>query len=173
MDENIKKILQTLDDGTRLLKGEWTSDGRKIFRFLITEILLQNSCAINENDGKIKSGIKYCLSGKGNPSAIIWIYRLDENQERTFHKEKSGIGEFKLPITLENDTPDENEEGYIELYLNRNAFENFVLTINSLLLKGTIKFLVMSKKQNIEESEDSLIVTEYSMENCLSLKLET
>lgn len=74
MDDKTKAILQRLDDGTRLIKGEWTSDGKKLFRFLVTEILSKNACTIDEDEKRLISGIRYCLTGKGNPPTFIWIY---------------------------------------------------------------------------------------------------
>ena len=168
MDDKTKDIFRRLDDGTRLIKGEWTSDGRKLFIFLVTEILSKNVCAIDENEEKLESGIQYCLTGKGNPPAFIWIYRLRESQDLKAHRKTSGIGSFMLPMP--DDDNDEIQERYIQIYLYPIPFNNFVQTINSLLFKGTIKFEVVVKKTPGEESEDNLIVTEYSMENCLSLK---
>jgi hypothetical protein len=171
MDDKTKDIFRSLDDGTRLIKGEWTSDGRKLFRFLVTEILSQNVCSIDENEEKLKSGIQYCLKGKGDPPVFIWIYRLRKSQDLKAHRKISGIGSFKLPMTDEDN--DEIQEGYIQIYLDPIPFNNFVQTINSLLFKGTIKFEVVVKKTQGEESEDNLIVTEYSIENSLSLKPES
>jgi hypothetical protein len=171
MDDKTKDIFRSLDDGTRLIKGEWTSDGRKLLRYLVTEILTQNVCSIDENEEKLKSGIQYCLKGKGDPPAFIWIYRLHESQDVKAQRKTSGIGSFMLSMTDEDN--DEIQEGYIQIYLDPIPFSNFVQTINSLLFKGTIKFEVVVKKTPGEESENNLIVTEYSIENSLSLKPES
>jgi len=170
MDNKNKDLFRRLDDSTRLIKGEWTSDGRKLFRFLVTEILSKNVCAIDANEEKLESGIQYCLTGKGNPPVFIWIYRLDENQELKTHRKASGIGTFMLPMVVGDN--DARQEGYIKIYLDPIPFNNFVQTLSSLLLKGMINFEVVVKEALGEESGDNLIVTEYSMENYLSLKPE-
>ena len=170
MDDKIKAIFQRLDAGTQLIKGEWTSDGRKLFKFLVTEILSKNTCTIDDAEERFKSGIQYCLTGKGNPPAFIWIYRVNEAQAPKLLRKASGIGSFMLAVTDDNDD-DEIQEGYIEIYLDPISFNDFVQTINSLQFKGTIKFEVIAEKPTNEDSEDNLIVTEYSMENCLLGKL--
>ena len=170
MDDKTKAIFQRLDDGTQLIKGEWTSDGRKLFRFLVTEILSKNACTIDEDEERLESGIQYCLTGKGNPPAFIWIYRVNETQAPKLLRKTSGIGSFMLPVTDDNNNDEERQERYIQIYLDPISFNDFVQTINSLQFKGTIRFEVVVKKPSSEESEDNLIVTEYSMENCLSLK---
>lgn len=168
MDDKTKDIFRRFDDDTRLIKGEWTSDGKKVFRFLVTEILAKNVCTIDENEERLESGIQYCLTGEGNSPAFIWIYKSCESQDLKAYRKTSGIGSFLLPMT--DDDNDEIEEGYIQIYLDPISFDNFAQTIRSLLFKGKIKFEVVVKKRPDEESEDNLIVTEYSLENCLSLQ---
>jgi hypothetical protein len=171
MDDKTKDLIRRLDDGTRLIKGEWTSDGRKLFRFSVTEIISRNVCALDVHEEKLESGIQYCLTGKGDPPVLIWIYRLSDNRELKAHRKTSGIGSFTLPMAGADN--DEIQKGYIQIYLDPISFENFVQSINSLLFKGTIKFEVMVKETIGEESGDDFIVTEYLMENSLSLKTES
>lgn len=167
MDDKPKDLFRRLDDSIRLTKGEWTSDGRKLFRFSVTEILSKNFCSVSENEEGLESGIQYCLKGKGHPPVLIWIYRISEKT----HRETSGIGLFMLPIA--DVANDERQEGYIQIYLDPFSFNNFVQTLKSLLFKGTIKFEVVVKEASGEESGDSLIVTEYSMGNYLALQSES
>jgi len=165
MDEKTQNVLHDLDEGTRLLKGEWTSDGRKLFNFEVTEIEVHNSCGLKVSTKEIVSGLRYFLRGKGSPNARIYIHKGIKSSNCIEAAEKIGIGTFFFYTTDENE-----QEAQIEIVLHPEAFEDFIHTITILRFKGELKFRVIVKKRLEETPGDVLEVVSYELENYLTLR---
>lgn len=163
MDEKTQKVFRDLDEGTRLLKGEWTSDGRKLFNFEVIEIEIHNSCGLKVDTKEIVSGLRYFLQGKGNPNAMIYVNKGIENSDREV-EEKNGIGTFFFYMT-----DDDKQKAQIEIVLHPDAFEDFIHTITILRFKGKLKFRVIVKKIPGEKTDDVLMVSSYELENFLQV----
>lgn len=165
MDEKTQKVLRDLDEGTRLLKGEWTSDGRKLFNFKVTEIEVHNSCGLNKGGIKeIGSVLRYFLQGKGNPNARIYVHKGIKSSGCNETEENIGIGTFFFYIT-----DDDEQEAQIEIVLHPDAFENFIHTLTILRFKGELTFRVIVQKMPDEKNDDVLMVSSYELDNLLQL----
>ncbi len=167
MDEKTKKVLRDLDEGTRLLKGEWTSDGRKLFNFEVNEIEVHNSCGLKVDTKEIVSGLRYFLRGKGNPNARIYIHKGIKNSDCIEASDKTGIGTFFIYTTDEDE-----QEAQIELVLHPDSFSDFVHTIRALRFKGKLRFRVIVNKMPDEKSDDVLMVSSYELENFMKLEFD-
>ena len=165
MDDKTQEVLRDLDEGTRLLKGEWTSDGRKLFNFEVTEIEVRNSCDLQDGTTEIVSGLCYFLQGKGNPNARIYIGKGVKNPDYIEAGEKKGIGTFFFYTTDEDE-----QEAQIKIVLHPEAFDDFIHTVTILRFKGELKFRVIVKKMPSEKTDDVLTVTSYELENFLRLQ---
>lgn len=165
-DDKIKEVFQIFNNGTRLIKGEWTSDGRKLFNFIISEIEVVNSCGCEDEENKILSGLYYYLKGKGNPPAMIWVYKGKERLDPTENRRSNGIGTFFLSPA---DEDEEKKQANIEIVLDPPAFDNFVHAVTVLLFKGQMKFRVTVKRSSEEKGESVLMVIGYELENYLAL----
>lgn len=165
MDEGTKELLAGLDDKIRLLEGEWTTDGRKLFLFEIAEIQVVNSCGLENEQNKIVSGLHYYLRGKGNPPANIFIFPGKERPESTHDRENIGIGTF----FLYTDSDEKKEKAQIEIILDPPAFDNFIHSLTVFRFKGKMKFRVIVKKRLEETHGDVLEVVSYELENYLRL----
>jgi len=165
MDEKTQKVLRDLDEGTRLLKGEWTSDGRKLFDFEVTEIEVHNSCGFKVDTKEIVSGLRYFLQGKGNPNARIYVHKGIKKAHSIEAEEKIGIGTFFFYTT-----DDDEQEAQVEIVLDPAPFEDFIHTITILRFKGELKLRVIVQKMPGEKTDDVLMVSSYELENFLKLQ---
>ena len=167
MDEKTQKALRDSNEGTRLLKGEWTSDGQKLFNFEVTEIEVHNSCGLKVGTKEIVSGLRYFLQGKGNPNARIYVHKGIKSSDCIEAEEKNGIGTFFFYTTDADE-----QEAQIEIVLHPDAFEDFIHTITIFRFKGELKFRVIVKKMSGEKTDDVLMVSSYELENFLQLQSE-
>jgi len=104
--------LDSLKDGSRLLKGEWTSEGRKLLSFRVTEIQAKNSGGLDD-DGAIVSSCGYFLQGSGHfkwdpPDARIYVNK----QIKSFGGEDTDRGDL---FFFTDD--DEQEVAQIEMHM--------------------------------------------------------
>ena len=160
-----------MDEEVRLRHGKWTSDGRKLLRFYITEIAVTNYCGLNESANEAVSGLSYFMEGKGkgNSNARIfidkWIKRVACNEA------EEADGFIGTCFFFQND--DDEKEAQIEIALQPEAFDNFIHAIAVFDFEGELTFQVIVKKKpgeqtlDDDDTDDVLIVDSYEMGNTL------
>ena len=163
MDSKTKKVLDMLDESARLQRGEWTLDGRKLFKFKITKIEVHSSYSFDDESDKFVPELHYTLSGKGILNAIINVHKM-----RIEPVIENAIGILDFYPSNEEDEKD-GEEADMKIFLSPEAFENFTHTVAALSFKG--EFILKALVMETEDSEvsDSYLVKDYLLENVLKL----